>query len=90
MGPDLAFFVFFGSRPRVRPVKGGWAGLLNCPHCAAPAPFTEMEHVVEFTLYWLPLFTVRRLGGLIECDTCHHRYDMPTDVPGLPSGAAKG
>ena len=65
--------IFFGSRSRQ--VKIG-EGEFNCPVCNAERVYKHMRTTVYFTLYFIPLFPIRRLGEYITCQACNQAFDM--------------
>ena len=77
---DLAFIIVFGTRWHFRRARGGWRGVLNCPACASPQLFQEMEAFKAFTLYWKPLWTLERGGRLVACQHCRGRFDVPPEL----------
>lgn len=65
--------IFFGSRGRQ--IKLG-EGQFNCPHCQTERPYKHMRSTVYFTLYFIPLFPIRKLGEYILCESCNQALDM--------------
>ncbi len=85
---QLAFLIVFGTAPHERPRKGGFKGVLTCPHCRDPQPFVEMDAVRSFKLYWIALFDTAFIGRFVECQTCKHRFDVPPELGGPHHGDA--
>ncbi len=65
--------IFFGSRSRQIKLD---EGQFNCPHCQAKRSYKHMRSTVYFTLYFIPLFPIRKLGEYILCESCNQALDM--------------
>src|SRR5215510_3354248 len=53
-------------------------GSFHCPRCAAPSPYRHQRVRRYFTLYFVPLIPMKRLGEYIECLRCAATFH--TDV----------
>lgn len=64
--------LIFGFRIRLRTVE---AVAFFCPRCGGDR--TGLRRVARrwFTLFWIPVIPLNRAGELVECETCHTRFD---------------
>ncbi|HVO71772.1 MAG TPA: hypothetical protein VMT24_17105 [Aggregatilineaceae bacterium] len=60
--------ILFGTRTRLKTLGSGQF------FCQAPRTYLRKSAAQDFTLYFLPVFPVRQLGELIECQTCKRTY----------------
>ena len=75
--------VIFGTRGRE--VEVG-TGTFNCPRCQAERGYVRKRAGTYFTLFFIPIFRVKDHGELIECQTCHQKYQVSVlDQRGAPS-----
>lgn len=51
-------------------------GTFNCPQCASPQPYNFKRVRRFFTLYFIPVIPLDRLGEYIECPSCQGTYDV--------------
>ena len=64
-------------------------GEFFCPKCGADRPYVLRLMRRWFTLFWIPLIPLNRVGEVVECETCHTRYDPAVaDQPTTASLAA--
>jgi len=50
------------------------SGRFHCPRCRTQRAYVQKRVGLYFTLFFIPLFRVKTLGDVIECQTCHERY----------------
>ncbi len=62
----------WGFRPRQKTVD---KGTFFCPRCNDLRPYRRKRSGRYFTLYWVPIFRVRKLGDYVECQVCKSQYD---------------
>ncbi len=65
----------FGINVRYRPME---AATFHCPDEGGDRGYTLLEARRWFTLFFIPLIRLRVLGYVVECDSCHGRYDQRT------------
>ena len=78
--------IIFGTRTRHKKVD---EGEFFCPRCQASRHYTRKQATNFFTLYFIPLIPLKKLGEYVECETCHMAF--PVDVltaPPRPAAAA--
>jgi hypothetical protein len=75
--------IIFGTRGRE--VEVG-AGTFHCPRCVAEREYVRKRVGTYFTLFFIPLFRVKDHGELVECRTCHQKYE-PTVLDYRPVDA---
>ncbi len=51
-------------------------GTFNCPQCASPQPYNFKRVRRFFTLYFIPVIPLDKLGEYIECPSCQGTYDV--------------
>ena len=51
-------------------------GTFNCPRCASPQPYNHKRVRRFFTLYFIPVIPLDKLGEYVECPTCQGTYDV--------------
>jgi len=49
-------------------------GEFHCPQCAVKKPFKHKKVVRFFTLYFIPLIPLGRIGEFVECQTCRGTF----------------
>ena len=74
--------IIYGHRQREVDVA---TGEFYCPRCQARRTFKQKRIERYFTLFFIPLFRIARLGEYVECQTCFTTFK--TDV--LDSSAAE-
>jgi hypothetical protein len=63
--------------------------VLFCPTCGGDRVGARRSARRWFTLFWIPLLPLNRVGEVVECETCHTRYDPSVaDQPTTASLAA--
>lgn len=72
-------FLLFGLRTRDRLIT---TRVMTCDVCGYDAPQVLVKRTTKFTLFFVPLFPVRRSRSYLECGHC--RAFRPVD-----SGAAE-
>ncbi len=65
--------IIFGTRGRE--VEVG-TGTFKCPRCQAERAYARKRAGTYFTLFFIPIFRVKDHGELIECQTCHQKYQV--------------
>ena len=46
-----------------------------CPRCGGDRTGARRAARRWFTLFWIPLIPMKRLGEIVECETCKTRFD---------------
>lgn len=46
-----------------------------CPSCGGDRAASRRSARRWFTLFWIPLIPLKRVGEVVECETCHNRFD---------------
>lgn len=64
--------IIFGTRLRHRKIG---EGDFFCPKCQSNRRYHHKQTIRYFTLYFMPLVPIRRLGDFIECQTCGIAFD---------------
>lgn len=60
-----------------------------CPTCGGDRAGARRAARRWFTLFWIPVLPLKRVGEVVECETCHTRYDPAVaDLPTTASLAA--
>jgi len=69
------FLVLFGATVRYRTVGGG---TFHCPACGVDRTYLLREARRWVTIFLIPMVPAQRLGAVVECAECHHRFDQQT------------
>lgn len=59
-----------------------------CPVCGGDRQGDQRVARRWFTIFWIPVIPLKEVGELVECTTCHTRFDP--DVSHRPTTAALG
>jgi tellurite resistance protein len=51
-------------------------GLFHCPHCGGDRQYRRRSGRRFFTLFFIPVIPLNRMGEFVECSVCHSRYDV--------------
>jgi zinc-ribbon family len=62
-----------GSRGREVDVG---SGQFYCPSCGIERPYKHKRIGRYFTLYFIPVFQIEKLGEYVECQACHKVYPV--------------
>jgi transcription elongation factor Elf1 len=65
--------IIFGTRVRHKVIG---EGKFFCPKCQTQRLYQHKRASRYFTLYFLPIFPVGKLGEFVECQTCGVAYEM--------------
>lgn len=65
--------IIWGTRSREVVVGNG---SFTCPRCQAQREYVRKRVGTYFTLFFIPLFRIKDHGELIECATCHQKYEL--------------
>ncbi len=65
----------------------GESGTFHCPQCNGARQYTQRKVRRFFTLYFIPLIPLDRLGEYIECNYCHGAFN-PQVLQYAPEPAA--
>ena len=63
-------------------------GQFFCPRCQTQRAYEHKRNARYFTLYFIPLFPIEKMGDFIECTACHTAYDMAVLSPTGPARIA--
>ncbi|MEO6629176.1 MAG: hypothetical protein ABIP03_11490 [Aquihabitans sp.] len=64
--------LIFGFRIRLRTI-GSVA--FFCPNCGGDRTASRCMARRWFTLFWLPVIPLNQVGEVVECETCHTKFD---------------
>jgi hypothetical protein len=78
----LYFFVFFGSRAVTYTIG---KGSFHCPGCHCDQPYLHRRARRFFTLYFIPLIPLEKIGDFVECQMCRQRWQPLVLSPTLQS-----
>lgn len=62
----------FGFRIRLRTIA---SLLFFCPRCGGDRTGSRRVARRWFTVFWIPVIPLNQVGEVVECETCHTRYD---------------
>lgn len=51
-------------------------GFFACPNEGGQRPYRHIAARRWFTLFWIPVIPLGRLGEYVECGSCGARYDV--------------
>lgn len=77
--------LIWGLRVRLKILE---QGEFFCPTCGGDRHYARKQMRRWFTLFFIPLIPLKVLGEVIECETCHGRFDE--QVLHLPTSASLG
>jgi hypothetical protein len=63
--------IIWGARNREKRMA---EGRFFCPHCRQEAPYHAMRVSKYFTLYFIPLFPIQKLGEYVRCVLCQTNF----------------
>jgi hypothetical protein len=63
--------IILGSKGRPKVIA---AGQFFCPACNGVRPYQHYQVDKYFTLYWIPLFNIGKMGEYIQCQSCQNTY----------------
>ncbi len=75
--------LFFGWRIVFRTIG---QGAFHCPHEGADRDYRLRAARRWFHVFWLPIIPLKRFGEVVECQSCHSRYEP--DVLRVPTATA--
>jgi len=67
--------LIFGLTVRYRPME---AGSFHCPREGGDRDYVLLEARRWASLFFVPLFPLKVLGMVVECESCHGRFDSVT------------
>ncbi len=71
--------IIFGTTGKEKRVG---SGRFFCPQCRQDAAYAHVRASRYFTLYFIPLIPMGKLGEYVECAECGNRFDVKIlDVP---------
>lgn len=70
--------ILLGSRARATTVA---TGQFFCPQCRTLRPYEHKRLARYFTVYFIPLFPIEKLGEIVECQACHTTFDLSVLQP---------
>jgi hypothetical protein len=71
--PEVALIIIFGLRVIFSTLGDG---LFHCPHCGADRQYRRRSGRRFFTLFFIPVIPLNKVGEFVECSVCHSRYDV--------------
>ncbi len=74
----LLMFVIFGTSTRAKKVA---TGFFYCPSCRARLRCTARSVESCFTLFFIPMGSLKTLGSVYECEHCHTQFDIDCGIP---------
>ncbi len=63
--------IIWGTRGRETEIG---TGTFYCPKCDAQKPFTRKKVGNYFTLFFIPLFEIKKLGEYLQCAQCNTTF----------------
>ncbi len=63
--------IILGSKGRAKVIG---MGKFFCPACNQVRNYQRVYVDKYFTVYWIPLFKVGKMGEYVQCQTCHNTY----------------
>ena len=63
--------IIFGTKGRTKEIG---RGEFFCPNCRIQRPYIEKRISRYFTLYFIPIFPIKKLGEYVECQVCKKAY----------------
>lgn len=63
--------IIWGTRGRETEIG---TGTFYCPKCDAQKPFTRKKVGSYFTLFFIPLFEIKKLGEYLQCGQCNTTF----------------
>lgn len=81
----MLIFVIFGTRGVTSTADRGW---FHCPQCGGRQAFARKKVRRFFTLFFVPLIPLDRVGGYVECAMCSGTFD-PTVLDHDPDATAR-
>jgi hypothetical protein len=67
-----AVLLIFGFKIRLTTVA---SLVFFCPACGGDRAGARREARRWFTLFWIPVIPLKRVGQIVECETCHNHFD---------------
>jgi len=82
--------IIFGMRPKHKTVG---EGRFFCPRCQAMRPYKHQQATRYFTLYFIPVVPMGKMGEFIECQGCGAMFEMQVlqqkvERPARPAAAS--
>jgi zinc-ribbon family len=71
--------LIWGSKGREKELS---QGQFFCPKCKDERPYKHKRVSKYFTLYFIPLFEIQKLGEVVECQVCKSGFDPKILEPG--------
>jgi hypothetical protein len=79
--------IIFGSRVRHKTIR---EGEFFCPKCQATRRYEYKQATRFFTLYFIPIVPIQRLGEFVECQTCGIAFEPAVlSLRGRPAAAPR-
>ncbi len=69
----MLLFIIFGWKGIKRTVG---KGRCHCPRCGAERDYKHISLRNFFTLYFIPIIPLKKIGEYIECEACHGQFDV--------------
>ena len=63
--------IIWGTKGREKEIG---TGTFYCPKCDAQKPYTQKKVSKYFTLFFIPLFEINKLGEYLQCAECNTTY----------------
>ena len=78
--------IIWGTRRREKELA---TGQFYCPQCQTTRTYKHKSAGMYFTLYFIPLFQVKKLGEYVVCQTCNQAYKPEVLSYKAPTAAEK-
>lgn len=78
--------IIWGTRRREKDVA---TGQFYCPKCETTRTYKHKSAGMYFTIYFIPLFQVKKLGEYVVCQTCNQAYKPEVLTYKAPTAAEK-
>jgi hypothetical protein len=64
--------IVFGTRPKYKTIG---EGQFFCPRCQQIREYKHKQATRYFTLYFIPVIPMGKMGEIVECQTCHAMFE---------------
>jgi hypothetical protein len=71
--PEAVLIIIFGMRVVFFTLGDG---LFHCPNCGGDHQYRRRSGRRFFTLFFIPVIPLNKVGEFVECSVCHSRYNL--------------
>ena len=72
----MFFLVLFGTKWMYKKIEDGLVLEKKCSNCGEICDFFEVVPTNYFTLFWIPIFSIKKESSLLECSNCSSKFYM--------------